>query len=242
MTRSTKSKVALVTGGSKGLGSALVSRFISDDNCSVVSCARHLPPGTVSENPSHTFIKADVSQEKEVDRLVSAVLEKHNTIDILVNNVGYGGKLEKAWLISSEQFKIHWINNFMSSVWTTRLVLPLMLDKGHGTIVYVSSQAGKRAVPGVSAYSASKFALVGFAQAVAKEISGSGVKVLTVCPAGMNTSMREELFHDSGKQQSVDTVAGIISDVISGVPDLPNGSEVLIRDGKIIHVECSRTF
>lgn len=207
----------------------------------MVSCARNSPDGTSAVDP-HLFVKADVSQEMDAKRLVSEVNQRYEALDILVNSAGYGGSLGKAWDIPSEEFATHWANNMMTAVWLTRLVLPAMLARGQGTIVYVASQAAKRAVPGVSAYSASKFALVGFAQSVAKEIAGSGVKLLTVCPAGMDTPMREALFHDAARQQKPEIVANIVVDLIAGCPDLPSGSEVLIRGGSIVHVESSRSF
>lgn len=240
-----KSKVALVTGGTRGLGAAIVKR-LSLEGCEVVSCARRIPKvagGYAQAADSLPLVfEADVSQQAGATGLVQLVRERLGVPDILVNNVGYCGTTAKAWETPTDEFASSWAGNVMSAVWLTRLLLPEMLKRDRGIIVYISSQAGKRAVPRLAAYSASKFALMGFTQVVAKEIEGSCVKSLTICPAGMNTSMREAVFGDAANQQSPDAVAKTIVDVLSNTVEVPHGAEIIIRGGKIVHVERPRDY
>jgi NAD(P)-dependent dehydrogenase (short-subunit alcohol dehydrogenase family) len=101
------------------------------------------------------------------------------------------------------------------------------------TIINISSNAGKRAVPSIAAYSAAKFAVVALNQAMAKENLDNGLKCVCVCPGGTNTPMREKIFQDAAKQQSADFVAETIEEIISGKIETETGCDVIIRHGEV---------
>jgi len=233
-----KGKNALVTGGTKGLGLALV-KSLSNEGANVVTCARSI--SSSNKEPNVVYMEADISKEDEVSTLVKDIEESLGPVSLLINNVGYGGSLAKAWETDSDEVLKHWMTNTNAPISLIRKIIPSMLKNRDGTIVNIASQAGKRAVPGLSAYSSSKFALVGYADALAKEIEGTGVKCITICPAGMNTEVRRSLFDDAEKQQDPGVVAHLITDMICGSIPTMNGAEVIIKDGKVVSVEHSRT-
>ena len=170
------------------------------------------------------------------------LIESGKPIDILINNAGYGGTLSTLADTTEEELADHVALNFVSPFLLTKRLLPMLLAAKQGWIVNLASQAGKRGVPRLAAYSATKFALVGMGQTLAKELQDTSVTCVTICPGGMNTSMREDLFGDAGKQQTTMSVATIIRDIITGVIPVSTGAEVLIKDGRIQRIELSPNY
>ena len=119
-----------------------------------------------------------------------------------------------------------------------------MVNTKESWICNISSQAGKRAVPNLAAYSATKFALIGMTQALSKENDWSNLSCISVCPAGMNTDMRESLFgiKDAQKQQTSMSVAKIIKNILTKTIPVENGSEILIKNGRIQRIELSPNY
>lgn len=233
-----KGKIALVTGGTKGLGQALI-KSLSSEGARVITCARSISSSDKVQNV--VYMEADVTNEDDISTLVKDIEENFGSVNILINNAGYGGRLAKAWETDSDEILKHWKTNTNAPISLIRKIIPSMLKNKDGTIVNISSQAGKRAVPGLSAYSSSKFALVGYADALAKEIEGTGVRCFTICPAGMNTKLRGSLFQDAEKKQDPNVVAKLITEMICESLPAMNGAEVLIKDGKVVSIEHSRT-
>jgi len=118
---------------------------------------------------------------------------------------------------------------------TIKYAFPFFKKQKKGFIVNISSMAGKRAVPRLFPYSASKFAVLALSQCVAKENAENGIKCITVCPSGMNTEMRAKLFgkKDASLQQSSDFVADIVMKVIHGKIEVLSGGDIVICHGKI---------
>ena len=115
-----------------------------------------------------------------------------------------------------------------------------MRKQAHGMIISISSMAGKRGVPNFAAYSASKFAVLGLTQSVAKELKDSGIFCIAVCPGGMSTEMRTKAFgwEDSKKQQSPQYVANVVKDVLMGKIKVPHGGDIVIRNGEITAINA----
>ena len=120
-------------------------------------------------------------------------------------------------------------------------IIPIMKKQNEGTIINISSMAGKRGVPNLAIYSASKFAVIGLTQAIAKELKDTGVYCISVCPGGMNTGMREKVFgaEDAKKQQNPKFVANVVKDILLGRIKVPNGGDIVIRHGEIESINDS---
>ena len=184
-------QVALVTGATRGIGEA-VARTLAAGGASVVLAARRadrldrLAAEIEAARGAALAVTADVTVEDEVDRLHTAAVDRFDRIDILVNNVGVGsyGPLGS---MTVEDYDWMMGANMRSSFLCTHRVLPAMLERGSGQICFIGSVAGLKGLPGESLYCASKFAQMGFAQALDYETREHGVKVSVVAPGGVRT-------------------------------------------------------
>lgn len=181
------------------------------------------------------YFVADVTNGNQVDKVIKSVLNKYGKIDVLVNNAGYVNKWKGVEKITLDEFKECLETNTYSVFYFLRRILPLMRKQNHGAIITISSMAGKRAVPNLSAYSASKFAAIGLTQSVAKELKDTNVFCISVCPGGMKTGMREKVFgpEDAQKQQDPKFVASVIRDILIDKVKVPHGGDIVIRYGQI---------
>jgi 3-oxoacyl-[acyl-carrier protein] reductase len=184
-------QVAVITGASSGIGRA-VARTLAGEGASVVLAARRaerlqdLADELNEAGMTALAVPADVGEEGDVDRLHATTVERFGDADILVNNVGVGsyGPLPT---MTVEDYDWMMRSNVRSSFLCTRRFLPAMLERGSGQICFVGSVAGLKGLPGESVYCASKFAQMGFAQALDYETREQGVKVCVVAPGGVNT-------------------------------------------------------
>jgi NADP-dependent 3-hydroxy acid dehydrogenase YdfG len=133
-------------------------------------------------------VPADVSREEDVERLAEEVLGTFRRVDILVNNVGVAkcGPLDS---LSTQDYDWMMNTNMRSSFLCTRAFLPGMLAQEEGWIVFLASVSGLKGLPGETVYCASKFAQVGFAQALDYEVRERGVKVSVIAPGGIRTEL-----------------------------------------------------
>ena len=239
-------KVAVVTGGSRGLGRDLAGLMVAD-GAQVAVCAR-TPEKAGHDDAAGPWYSSwhalDLEVRADVEAFAESLVETYDGVDVLVNNAGYGGSLAALAETSVEELDRHVAVNLVAPFLLVKALLPSMLSKGEAWIVNVASQAGKRAVPRMSAYSATKFAVVGMVQALAKELQETGVNCVTVCPGGMATEMRAQVFgwDNAREQQSSSSVARLIRDIVTGAVPVANGAEVLIRDGRIQRIELSPNY
>lgn len=203
-----KDKVVVVTGGTDGIGKALVELLISL-GAKVATCGRNHDKlyKLQSEYPSfplHTMV-ADVSSENDCRRFMETTLKVYGGIDILINNAGISMRaLLKEMNI--EVIKKVMDTNFYGSVYCTKYALNSIIER-KGTIVGVSSIAGYRGLPGRSGYSASKFALQGWLEAIKTELVADGVHVMWVCPGFTTSNIRNAALNkdaDSHGETSMD--------------------------------------
>ena len=242
-------KVTVITGGGRGLGRDLAALFLRD-GAKVVVCDKMTEPVASSESESggdrwhSAWYSLDLAVPTEVEAFAASLLATYGHIDILVNNAGYGGRLAPLWETTTEEFERHVALHLVTPFLLIRNLLPSMLPLDEAWIVNIASQAGKRAVPKLAAYSATKFALVGMAQALTKELKDTNVSCVTVCPGGMATEMRASLFgwEDAARQQSTASVARLIRDVVTAAIPVARGAEVLIRQGRIQRIELSPDY
>ena len=181
-----KLKVVLITGGTKGIGKGLTNAFVRE-GYTVVVCARK--DNGFPKEAGATFIKADVTNEEEVQSLFKQVIKQFGKVDVVVNNVGL-----------SYWCPIHEIeNNFLDMMLAVNLKSVFFvckqaskyLKKG-STIINISSMAGKRGSSNNSVYCACKFGVNGLTQSLAKELGPKGIRVLAVCPVMVRTEGLEE--------------------------------------------------
>jgi 3-oxoacyl-[acyl-carrier protein] reductase len=182
--------VAVVTGASKGIGRA-VAQMLSAEGATVVISARgdDLEPlgrelAEVGQEP--VCVRADVRRQADIEALRDATLEAAGVPDILVANAGIG-LYAPITETSMDDFDDILATNVRGTYALVHAFLPAMLERGSGHIVIIASVAGLHGFAGETAYCTSKFAQVGFAQALDNEVRERGIKVSCICPGGVNT-------------------------------------------------------
>lgn len=197
-----KEKIIVITGGSDGIGKALVVQFLAL-GAKVATCARNNDKllQLTTQNPSENLftMQLDVTNQSADDAFIKAVEDKWGGIDILINNAGISMRALVSE-VSMETLKNVMDINFWGTVYTTKAALPA-IQKANGVIVGVSSIAGYRGLPGRSGYSASKYALNGWLEALKTELYGSGTHVMWVCPGFTTSNIRNAALNKDAKAQ-----------------------------------------
>jgi NAD(P)-dependent dehydrogenase (short-subunit alcohol dehydrogenase family) len=196
-----RNEVALVTGGSRGLG-LLVARELAREGCRVVICARdggelERARGILEEEGAEVLaVTCDVGSSDDVGRMLATITERFGQVDILVNNAGIiqVGALMEMTLADFEEAQrvILW-----GTVQPTLAVLPAMIARGYGRIVNVTSIGGRVSVPHLLPYGTAKFGAVGFSEGLRAELGMRGISVTTIVPGLMRTgSYLNAMFKD----------------------------------------------
>lgn len=194
-----RDKVVVVTGGTEGIGKGLVDALISM-GAKVSTCGRNHDKlyRLQSEYPSahlHTMV-TDVSSENDCRRFIESTIKAFGGIDILINNAGVS---MRALLKETDTEVIRKVMgvNFFGTVYCTKYALDSIIER-KGTIVGVSSIAGYRGLPGRSGYSASKFAMQGWLEAIKTELMADKVHVMWVCPGFTTSNIRSAALNKDG--------------------------------------------
>ncbi|WP_433273441.1 SDR family oxidoreductase [Actinosynnema sp. CS-041913] len=173
-------KRALVTGGTKGIGAAVVRRFV-EEGATVVASARN----TVSDLPDGVrVITADLSTQAGAEALAERVLDALGGIDVVVNNAGGGAlpNLEGPTAIPDEVWVSELNLNFLAAVRLDRVLIPHMVKQGSGAIVQIGSNAARRPIAPLLPYTSAKAAMANYAKGLATEVAPKGVRVNSVLP------------------------------------------------------------
>ena len=193
-------KVVAITGGTDGIGKALTDNLIKR-GAKVATCGRSQDKlynlkVQYSKVLVHTVV-ADVSNEKDCSHFIDSTIQVFGGIDILINNAGIS---MRALVLDTDLSTIKKVMdvNFWGTVYCTKFALPSII-KNKGTIVGVSSIAGYRGLPGRSGYSASKFAVNGWLEALRTEVMNEGVNVMWVCPGFTTSNIRNVALNSEAK-------------------------------------------
>lgn len=183
--------VVVITGASSGLGAAIALNAATH-GCRIVLVARRqerlksVAEAVAERGGQAMCIVADVSVESECDRVITEVIATCGRIDVLVNNAGRGN-MNSVEDTPTEQWRSMFAVNVDSVFWLTARALPHMRRANAGSIVAISSVAGRYGHPYNAAYVAAKHAVVGFIAALRTELVGTGINATVICPAGITT-------------------------------------------------------
>ncbi|MFD2163621.1 3-ketoacyl-ACP reductase [Paradesertivirga mongoliensis] len=231
---SLEGKNALITGAGKGIGKAL-SLNLAKEGVNVALLARTasdlqaVADEVEKQGVKAVIITADVSDLQSVNSAVESAIASLGTIDILVNNAGiaaFGGFLD----LSTEEWERIIKVNVFGPYYTTRAVLPSMIERKAGDIVNISSTAGLRGAAQTSAYSASKFALIGLSESLMQEVRKHNIRVTTLTPSTVATPLAFDLNLTNGDPEKVmqpDDFAELI------ISQLKLNRRVFVKDASI---------
>jgi len=189
---SCRDKTVLLTGASSGVGRLLAVRFAREGARAVALVARRetqladVAREVEALGARALVLPCDVADRAAVLATAQTALAELGAVDVLVNNAGYGHHRKFLdWDLGDMERMLR--VNFLGTLYWTKALLPQMVERRQGWIVFVASVGGKLGVPEESAYAASKFAMVGFAEALSLEVEDAGVHLLTVCPGTVRT-------------------------------------------------------
>lgn len=197
-----KDQVAFVTGATAGIGKAIALAF-AKAGAKVIGLGTNLERGKELETASNgmiTFIQVDVSNKEQLEKAIQETIEKHQKIDILINNAGItrDGLLMR---MSDEDWQRVQEVNMNSCFYACRAIMRPFMKAKRGKIINVSSVVGLTGNPGQTNYAASKAAVIGFSKSLAKEVASRNITVNCIAPGYIDTSMTEKI--PEAKRQEV---------------------------------------
>jgi short-subunit dehydrogenase len=195
-----KDKIIVITGASSGIGKALALEALAR-GARVALCARSIDKlkDVFREGSDILLCKADVSKQEDCKNFIDKTLQKFGRIDVLINNAGISMRAlfdEVDLTVLKELMDI----NFWGAVYCTKYALPAVIEH-RGVIASISSIAGYRGLPGRTGYSASKFAMQGFMEALRTELLKTGTSVLWFCPGFTASNIRNVARAADGSSQ-----------------------------------------
>lgn len=230
------SQVAVVTGGSKGIGYAIAESLVKAGK-SVLICARDKGELRQAVEDLRRSGNADgeicdVRSEDQVRMLLEECERRFGGLDILVNNAGMGVFGKTVEEMSSDQFRQTLETNLFGVFYACHYAIPMMKQRGGGYIINISSLAGQNPHPKMAAYNASKFGLNGFTEAMMQEVRQDNIKVSYICPGSVNTYFGgDSPSPEQGWQLQPGDIAQMVVDLLNMDPRaLP--SKIEIRPSK----------
>ena len=237
-------KVALVTGGSRGIGRAIALR-LAEEGAKVaisyagnVKAAEEVKAAIEEKGGKAILVQADVSDSEAAEGMVASVVEAFGTVDILVNNAGITRDAIFARM-KEEDFNAVINTNLKGVFHCTKAVTKLMMKQRSGRIVNMASVVGVTGNAGQANYSAAKAGVIGFTKSVARELAGRGITVNSVAPGFIETDMTAVLS-DKVKEAMTEEIplkrAGKPEDVANAVLFLASDNAAYIT-GQVLHVD-----
>ena len=219
-------KIAIVTGSSSGIGYA-TSLLLARNRFHTYATMRNIEKSadiqeiTNKERLSLQVIQLDVNDDASIRNSIKRIERENERIDVLINNAGYGlvGAFED---LSVEEIKSQFETNFFGVIRLTQQVLPIMRKQKSGTIVNVSSGAGRIGFPGMSAYVSSKFALEGLSESMSYELEPFGIKVVIIEPGVIRTNFKKNsvMSEKSLDNSSISPYSSIIQKIDSSISSI----------------------
>jgi short-subunit dehydrogenase len=219
-------KVAIVTGSSSGIGYA-TSLLLARNRFHTYATMRNIEKSADIQEIANKerlplqVIQLDVNDDASIRNSIKRVERENERIDVLVNNAGYGlvGAFED---LSVEEIKSQFETNFFGVIRLTQQVLPIMRKQKSGTIVNVSSGAGRIGFPGMSAYVSSKFALEGLSESMSYELEPFGIKVVIIEPGVIRTNFKKNsvMSKKSLDNSSISPYSTIIQKIDSSISSI----------------------
>lgn len=212
-------KIAVVTGGTKGIGYAIaesllksgVKVFISARNRSEIKAAVE----KLGEFGSVEGEICDVRSETQVKMMLDEAVRIFGGVDILVNNAGIGIIGKTVEEMSADEFEQTLQTNLFGVFYSCHHAIPLMKERGGGYIINISSLAGQNAHPKMAAYNASKYGLNGFSEALMQEVRADNIKVTTISPGSVNTHFGGRTSTDGQEWQiQPEDIAQVVVDLL----------------------------
>ena len=205
MSNSLKDKVVIITGASSGFGED-AARLFAKEGCKVVLAARRferlqaLASEIQSKGGEAAAIPMDVINRDDVDLMVESAIDLYGRVDILFNNAGFGRLDWLEILVMARDIETQVDVNLLGVIGVTRAVLPYMLKQRYGHIINMSSVAGWIAAPLYTIYSAAKFGVRGFTDALRREVSPFGIKVSGIYPGPAETEFGQHIGNSKTKR------------------------------------------
>ena len=186
----TTARSAIITGGGRGIGAAIVARF-AEDGYRVLTCGRGAKPEHLRAGIA--WLRADVSQETDVRQLFAHAVEIFGAIDVLVNNAGV--QTAKNITESTDEDWDEVIGtNALGVFRCCRIAIPLMVKSGGGSIINIGSISGLQADPGMALYNASKAFVHGLTRSISVDHGAQGIRCNAICPGWIETGMAADAF------------------------------------------------
>ncbi|MEO5601813.1 MAG: SDR family oxidoreductase [Cyclobacteriaceae bacterium] len=226
MQKGFKDQVAIITGAASGLGWAM-ARALSDLGVRLALIDKnHTSLNRLKETVLFESYSLDITEEDEVKRTIGKITDHFGRIDILINSAGITGKTNiKSHETEAEDIRKVFEINFMGSYYTSKYVLPVMLERKYGRILHIASIAGKEGNAGMLAYSSSKAAVIGMTKVQGKEYAETGVTVNALAPAVIQTALVDAMPPEQVKYMTdkipmkrcgtLEEVAGIATYIVS---------------------------
>ena len=213
-------KIALVTGGTKGIGKAIANR-LAQAGATVIVTARNHPGETAL---THHFIAADLSKTEQVANVANQINEQFGRVDILINNMGANASPGGGFSVLTDE---HWDNelqvNLLSSVRLDKALLPKMLEQKSGVVIHISSTSGLLPIwESTMPYSTAKAALNAYSKTLATEVAAHGVRVITVSPGLNKTQAMANFLTDLAKSAGI-TVEEMTQNLMARLGGIPMG-------------------
>src|SRR5215210_6060693 len=216
--------VAVVTGSSSGIGFEM-ALMLARNGFQTYSTMRNLAKSeniksiATKENLPIHIERLDVTDNNSVTHAIQAIVSKADRIDVLVNNAGYAltGAFED---LAIEEIKAQYETNFFGLIRTTQAVLPIMRKQKSGTIVNISSGAGRFGYPGGSAYVSTKFAVEGLSESMSYELEPFGIKVVIVEPGVIRTNFFDGLVVAKKSQDANSPYSQIMQKTANGFEEM----------------------
>lgn len=212
-------RIAVVTGGSKGIGKA-IAHGLARHGCDVAICARNTAELKKAEQEIKRHgnrvlsIKADISRPSDVQKLARTVENKLGTCTILINNAGIG-RFSEVLKMPFEDFQNVVATNLYGVFFASKTFLPGMIQKKEGHIINIASLAGKNSFAGGSAYCSSKHALISFSECLMLEVRQHNIKVTAICPGTVQTTFGQMHPGSKGWALTSEDVAKAVIDVVT---------------------------